>query len=173
MFHVVTSGRCWLEVEDAEPCLLQAGDLALVPHGEGHRLVSEPGVPGAGLFDLSRELVGERYEILRLGGGGAATNLVCGAVRFDHATATQLISVLPRMITVEVSATPQMDWIQSTVRLMAAEARELRPGGETVITRLADVLMIQAIQSWMRGTPPRKRDGWERSGISRWGRCSC
>src|SRR5687768_10265780 len=50
MFHVMTSGRCWLEAEGAEPTLLQPGDLALVPHGEGHRLVSEPGMPAAKLF---------------------------------------------------------------------------------------------------------------------------
>ena len=43
MFHVVISGRGWLDVEGAEPCLLQPGDLALVPHGQGHRLLSEPG----------------------------------------------------------------------------------------------------------------------------------
>ena len=43
MFHVTTSGRRWLEVDGAEPRLLQRGDLGFVPHGEGHRLVSEPG----------------------------------------------------------------------------------------------------------------------------------
>jgi AraC-like DNA-binding protein len=32
---------------------------------------------------------------------------------------------------------------------MDAEARELRPGGETVITRLADILVIQAIRWWL------------------------
>jgi len=37
MFHIVTSGRCWLEVEGAGHRQLQPGDLALVPHGEGHR----------------------------------------------------------------------------------------------------------------------------------------
>src|SRR5688500_18297929 len=37
MFHVVTSGQCWLEVEGAEDRLVRPGDLALVPHGEGHR----------------------------------------------------------------------------------------------------------------------------------------
>lgn len=52
MFHVVTSGRSWLEVEGAEPCLLQPGDFALIPHGQGHRLMSAPGVPAAKLFDL-------------------------------------------------------------------------------------------------------------------------
>ena len=39
--------------------------------------------------------------------------------------------------------------MQSTLRLMADEARELRPGGEAVITRLADILVIQAIRSWI------------------------
>ena len=36
-FHVVTSGRCELSV-DGDRCDLQAGDLALVPHGTGHRI---------------------------------------------------------------------------------------------------------------------------------------
>ena len=37
--------------------------------------------------------------------------------------------------------------LQTTWRLMASEAHDLRPGGETVITRLADILVIQAIRS--------------------------
>lgn len=149
MFHVVTSGRCWLEVEGSESRLLQPGDFALVPHGEGHQLLSAPGVRAAPLFDLPREQVSERYEILRHGRGGAATNLICGAVRFDHPAARQLVAHLPKLICVDAWRSPQMEWIQSTLRLMAAEAQELQPGGETVITRLADILVIQAIRSWM------------------------
>jgi len=38
-------------------------------------------------------------------------------------------------------------WLQSTLRFIAREARELRPGGETVITHLADILIIQAIRA--------------------------
>jgi AraC-like DNA-binding protein len=159
MFHVVTAGRCWLEVEGAEPRLLQPGDLGLVPHGEGHRLASAPGVPGPGLFDLPRELVSERYEIIRQGGGGAATSLVCGTVRFDHPAARHLVGVLPSTIAVEAATSPQTEWLQSTLRFMAAEARELRPGGETVITRLADVLVIQAIRAWIE-QDPAARTGW-------------
>jgi len=159
MFHVVLSGRCWLEAEGAEQRLLQAGDLALVPHGEGHSLASDPGRPGVRLFDLPRELVSERYDILRHGGGGVVTTLLCGAVRFDHPAARHLVSVLPRLIGVEAGYSPQMDWIQSTVRLIAAEARELRPGGETVITRLADILVIQAIRSWIE-QDPAAQTGW-------------
>jgi AraC-like DNA-binding protein len=159
MFHFVTAGRCWLEVAGAEHRLLQPGDLALVPHGQGHRLAHEPGAAAASLFDLPREQVSERYEILRLGGAGAATSLVCGAVRFDHPAAHHLVTLLPRTICVEASTSPHMEWIQSTLRFMDAEARALRPGGETVLTRLADILVIQAIRSWI-DSDAAARTGW-------------
>jgi AraC-like DNA-binding protein len=159
MFHVVTSGRCWLEVEGGDPHLLQPGGLALVPHGEGHRLLSEPGVPAAKLFDLPREQISERYEILRHGQGGATASLICGTVRFDHPAAHQLVRLLPKLICIEAWQSPQMEWIQSTLRLMATEARVLRPGGETIITRLADILVIQTIRSWM-AEDPLAQTGW-------------
>jgi AraC-like DNA-binding protein len=149
MFHVVISGRCWLEVEGAELTPLQQGDLALVPHGQSHRLLSEPGTASPHLFDIPREEVSEHYEIIRHGGGGAATRMVCGVVRFDEPAAQQLVKLLPKVIRVEASNSPEMEWIQTTLRLMAAEARDVRPGGETVTTRLADILVIQAIRSWI------------------------
>jgi AraC-like DNA-binding protein len=158
-FHVVTAGRMLLEAGDAEPTLLQPGDLGLVPHGEGHVLRSEPGVEVPGVLDLEREQVSDRYEILRHGGGGAPTTLVCGAVRFDHPAARNLVEILPPLLQVEASGSPQGDWMQSTLRLMAVEARELRPGGEAVITRLGDILVIQAIRSWIE-TDPAARSGW-------------
>jgi AraC-like DNA-binding protein len=49
--------------------------------------------------------------------------------------------------------------MHTVLRLMAAEAGELRPGGEAVITRLADVLVIQAIRAWIE-TAPAARSGW-------------
>src|ERR1700730_7656808 len=143
-FHVVTSGRVWLEAGDAAPRPLERADLALVPHGEGHVLRSEPGAPAPGILELERELVSDRYEILRHGAGGTPTTLICGAVRFDHPSARNLIATLPEIIHVEAASSPQTDWMASTLRLLAAEARELRPGGAAVITRLRDILVTQA-----------------------------
>lgn len=159
MLHTVTAGQCWLEVEGAAPRLLQPGDLALVPHGAGHRLGSAPDAEAAGLFDLPREVAGERYEILRHGGGGAPTGLICAAVRFEDPAARHLVGLLPKMIGVEAANAPDMDWLQGTLRLMAAEARAMRPGGETVVTRLADILVIQAIRAWL-DQDPAAQTGW-------------
>jgi AraC-like DNA-binding protein len=158
-FHVPTSGRALLVTDGAETTEVRPGDFTLVPHGEGHGLVSEPGAPAPGILDLERESVSDRYEIIRHGGGGAATTLICGAVRFDHPAARNLVEILPRTIHLESVGSPRLEWMQSTLRLMALEAGELRPGGEAVITRLADILVVQAIRSWLE-TDPAAESGW-------------
>lgn len=159
MFHIVVRGSCWLEIGDTEPALLQSGDMALTPHGNRHQLVSRSGIHGAKLFDLPREEIGDRYEVLRQDGSGALTTLICGAVRFDHPAARHLIDMLPEVITVEAAASTQWDWIQSTLRFIAEEARMMRPGGETMITRLADILVIQGIRDWIEHYP-EAQEGW-------------
>lgn len=158
-FHVLSSGRCWLEAEGAEPLLLQAGDFTLVPRGDGHRLLSDPDAPAPHILDLEREQVSERYEVLRHGGGGAPAKMICGAVRFDHPAGRNLIRLLPRTLHIEAANSPHLDWLHSTLRFMGAEARERRPGGESVITRLADVLVILAIRAWIENAPAA-RAGW-------------
>lgn len=149
MFHVVVTGQCRLIVDGAEPRVLRPGGLALVPHGTGHQLRGDDAAPSVKLFDAPRELLSDRYEVLRLGGGGEATTVMCGVVRFDDPSAQLLLRLLPPVIAIDVSSAPELDWIQSTLRFMALEARELRPGGDTVITRLADILVIQTIRAWI------------------------
>jgi AraC-like DNA-binding protein len=160
MLHVITAGRCFLEVEGAQgSSLLQPGDLALVAHGEGHVLTSAPGLPAAKLFETNREQVSERYETLSLGGDGERATMICGLFKFDDPAAQQLIKLLPKIITVDSWSSPQSDWLQSTLRMIAAEAKAMSPGGETVITRLADILVIHAIRFWITHTPSAQT-GW-------------
>lgn len=159
MFHVVTAGRCWLEVEGDEPRLLQQGSLALVPHGTGHCIRSSPTADSEPLFDIPVERVSDRYEIMRYGGAGELTHLTCGVVRFDHVAGQQLIKLLPRVLQIDTWDNDESNWLQSTLRFITREARELRPGGETVITHLADILIIQAIRSWIDSAPEADQ-GW-------------
>jgi AraC-like DNA-binding protein len=158
-FHVVTSGRVSLDVGDGELSSLHGGDLALVTQGAGHRLCSDPSAPAPGILDLPREEITDRYEILRHGGGGPLTRMMCGAVRFDHPAARNLVALLPEIIYLDAESTPDLVWMQATLALIAAETKQQRPGGEAVITRLADVLIIQAIRSWIE-TDPSAQTGW-------------
>jgi AraC-like DNA-binding protein len=158
-FHVVTTGAVLLEVDTENEMWLHPGAVSLVPHGNGHVLRSEPGAPAPGVMELELEHPSDRYEIIRHGGGGAKTLLICGAVRFDHPAARNLVGILPQVIHIDASDGPRATWMQRALELMAAEAREFYPGGEAVITRLADVLVIQAIRGWIE-TAPAARTGW-------------
>ncbi len=159
MFHIVTAGRCWLEVDGEEPLLLTQGSLTLVPHGTGHRFRSDPETRTEPLFDLPVEQVSDRYEIMRHGGGGEFTHATCGVMRFDHVAAERLIASLPKVLHVDNWDHDEGGWLQSTLRFISREASMLRPGGETVITRLADILVIQAIRSWLESAPEAQQ-GW-------------
>jgi len=149
MFHIVTSGHCWLEADGTEPVRLERGSLTLVPHGLGHRLVDKRGREAVNFFDLPIERVTERYELLTWGGGGDACRLICVCVRFDHAAAERLVDALPPVLHLDAWESGDDRWLSDTLRFIAREAESLRPGGETVITRLADILVIQMVRHWI------------------------
>jgi AraC-like DNA-binding protein len=158
-FLVVTSGRCWLQVTHAEPRLLDQGNLALIPHGVPHVISSDPDLKSEPLFDLPIEKISDRYECMRHGGGGEMTRTMYGVVRFDDVAAQHLLRLLPQTIYIDGWHDDSGGWLQSTLRFIASEAASLKPGGETVITRLADVVVIQAIRSWLENSPEADQ-GW-------------
>jgi len=159
LFVIVTTGRCWLEIDGVEPLLIEPGGMALIPHGTAHRMVSSHDAQLMPLFDIPIEKVSDRYEMMRYGGGGEITRTTYGVMRFDHVAAHRLIAQLPKILYIDSWDEGADDWLQSTLRFIAREASTLKPGGETIITRLADILVIQAIRSWL-DTAPEANQGW-------------
>jgi AraC-like DNA-binding protein len=156
--HIVTAGRCRIELEGDEPRELREGSLVLLPHGSPHTLLSDTGAEADPLFDLPVEKISERYEIMRHGGGGAFTQTTTAVVRVDAAVVANLLALFPRVLQLD-AWDDSSGWLQSSLRFIAQEAKELKPGGETVITRLADILIIQAIRSWI-DSAAHAEQGW-------------
>ncbi|MEM9296532.1 MAG: cupin domain-containing protein, partial [Planctomycetota bacterium] len=159
MFHVVTRGVCYIQDDPHTHHPLPAGTFTLLPRAQRHTLVSAPGAPVEDLFDLPRQELGDRYEVLVYGRGGDRCDLVCGAVALQHPAAKRLIELLPDRIVLESWSAAQSDWFQGILRLMAHETETLGPGSEAVVTRLADVLVIQAIRTWIERDPDAST-GW-------------
>lgn len=158
-FHAVVAGEAWLDVPGTPPVCLRPGDFAVVPHGKGHVIRSEPSPVHTGRVDvLPQEMIGDHYSLLRHGGDGDRGILVCGIVEFDHPTSARLVSLLPPILRIEAAAAAPGATAQ-VLALMADEARQVRPGGEAVLTRLADILVIMAIRSWVESDPAAQR-GW-------------
>jgi AraC-like DNA-binding protein len=144
-FHAVTSGRCDLVVGD-DRVALQSGDLALVPHGAGHRIEAGGPTEHPSIPDLPHEQQSDNYAVLRYGGDGPLTELVCGGLRLEHPSARRLLDSLPPVVHIR---TVRRTVLGATLDLLAEEVQGREVGGEAVISRLCDVLVIQAIRHWM------------------------
>lgn len=159
-FHVVTEGACTLIDSSGHEATVNAGDIVVLPHGAGHRALDIAGTPTPVVFDLPHEYVSRQYAILRHGGGGAPTRIICGVVQLGHPAARSLIEILPSIIHVKGAADrPDWEWLPTMLALIASETQGARPGGETVVTRLCDVLVIQAVRAWIE-TDPDAEQGW-------------
>lgn len=158
-FHVVTSGTATLVV-GGEEITLTPSDVVLLPRGEGHELRSvdpPPRTSVPNVMDLPHTWYGDRYATITHGGDGAPTTMICGAVRLEHPMAERLVELMPDVVHVPVS--PLTARLHDTLRLIALEVEETRPGGEAVITRLADVLVVQMLRAWL-AHDPTARSGW-------------
>lgn len=158
MFHIVTQGSCWLSFENGQSHFLQPGELALVPKGLGHTISHEKEQACEPFFDIPVTKLSERYEFLRYGGKRKAneresqshlTRLICGVLSFDHLAGQKLVEQLPEVIHLTPSKDNLPLSLQNMIQTLEQEAATLAPGGETIMTHLADIIVIQAIRSWI------------------------
>jgi AraC-like DNA-binding protein len=160
-FHVVERGGAWLRIEGREPVALAGGDLVVVPHGAGHTLTDSPATKARPLLELARRASsgGSGCTVMRAGGDGAETRLVCGSFRFERREAHPLLELLPPLIHLRPAEAPAAEWLEATLRFLAWETREARPGTETIVSRLTDVIFVQVLRAWIESLP-EGRGGW-------------
>lgn len=161
-FHIVLIGGCFLRL-DSHTIPLQAGDLVLLPRAVDHQLVSAPDESAISVRQFPLQRIGDNAALLTNGGNGDQSLLICGAVRFTGAIAHPLLELLPPVIRLHVDSNHEEGredgWLDSTLKLLGAEALSLRPGKAAMMTRLADILVLQMIRAWLEDDENRQR-GW-------------
>jgi AraC-like DNA-binding protein len=130
---------------------LEAGSAALITRGRPHRMLSTADAASTPLFDIPADRLTDTYEHMRFGGGGGErTHVAYAAMRVDAPLTARLLAELPPVIRVDAWDDGEAGAFQAVLRLMAREAESIEPGGEAVMTRLADVLVIQLLRRWLR-----------------------
>ena len=158
IFHLITEGECYVEMESRPPVHLMAGDAVIFPQGDAHRMTSQPGLPPAPGKRLD-VVLRRRPRQLNYGGGGVATRFVCGYLACDDRLARLLLAGLPPLVRVNVRGSNAGIWLEASVRYALAEARSPRPGGAGVLAKLAEVLFIEVLRLYMN-EHAEGRTGW-------------
>ena len=158
IFHLITEGECFVEIDSQPPLPLNAGDAVVFPQGHAHRMCSAPGLEPAKGARLETVL-SRRPRKLVYGGGGRRTRIVCGYLACDARLARMLLSGLPPVLKVSVRGSNAGIWLEASVQYALAEARSPRPGGAGVLAKLAEVLFIEVLRLYMN-EQSTGRSGW-------------
>lgn len=158
MFHLLVSGRCVLEA-GGDRIAMQSGDFVLLPQGRGHQLGDTEVGPFTPLAELPLRKISEHFEELDLGGGGEKTIMLCGAIRFSGGFARRVVAMMPDIVQIKAGQAEYMDTLGGSLRLLAAEAGSQRIGTHSIVTRLADIVLIQAIRAWIE-QQQTEETGW-------------
>lgn len=140
-FCAVLDGRCRLAVDGHPALALEAGDFVLLPATPGFTLSGfEPVKPVHIDPKVTASPTGEVRHGTR--GGRPDVRLLGGYFVFDSPDASLLVSLLPAVVHVRGA-----ERLPVLVGLVGEESAERRPGRELVLTRLVEVLLIEALRS--------------------------
>jgi len=147
-FHVLLHGTAALTVGDATPVPLAAGDLAVLPHGDGHTITDQPGSPVRQLDAILAEHPVDETGRMSYGGNGSRTRLLCGGFELDPVLPRELAEFLPPVLTVD-SSTGLVRWLEPLFALLEEETRAAAPGAAAIFAKLSDVFVTQALRSYL------------------------
>lgn len=162
-FHLVSSGHCWVRVGSrGEPLRLAQGDLIVIPHGAEHALTDAPETAVRNVDDVVSQTGFTGEGALAYGGLGGSTpggtaRLVCGHFEFDADARHPLLDALPAYIHVAGTGTASPVWLDEAMRFIGSEAGSERPGSHAVVSRLSEILFIQAIRAYVTQAGDRAR----------------
>jgi AraC-like DNA-binding protein len=140
-FCAVLEGSCRLAVDGECPLTLEAGDFVLLPATPGFTMSSfEPAVP----VHIDPRLTPAPKGEVRHGrrGGCPDVRLLGGYFRFDSPDAALMIALLPALVHVR-----GLERLTALVQLVRDETSAERAGRELILTRLVEILLIEALRS--------------------------
>lgn len=139
-FVAVLKGACWIERPGRAGERLNAGDVCLIG-STAYTVSSRPGVPS---IDGMQFYEGTTHETLRLNGDD--TVMLGGGIAVAREEAGFLLDMLPDFAIVPSSPGGAAS-VAAVLKLLDAEIARDAIGSDTVVTRLAEVLMIEAIRA--------------------------
>jgi AraC-like DNA-binding protein len=140
-FAAVLEGSCRLAVEGEPPLTLEEGDFVLLPATPGFTMSGfEPFTPD--YIDPTAVTAGQVEVRHGTRGGRPDVRLLGGYFEFDSPDQGLLVSLLPVHVHLR-----GLERLSTLVRLVGEESMERRSGRELVLSRLVEVLLIEALRA--------------------------
>lgn len=160
IYHYVVDGGLHIRVEgEGEGVVVGAGEVVVLPRNDLHFMGSDlslPPVSGGDVIQAPRD--GGLFSIHH-GGNGERTRMICGFLGCAKADGNPLLSTLPTLLKFNVERAGAAAWIRSTLTYAADEIAAGRPGSETVLAKVSELLFVETVRRYVE-TLPDGQTGW-------------
>ncbi len=163
-YHIVVQGACWCRMAGMPAVRLEAGDILVIPHGDGYGLYSGPDqsapLPVEPLLDWFRQMAsGDLPSVVTEGGEGAPTlHVVCGFLGCDDLPFNPVLTALPRLLRIRPSG-DRPETLGPLIDLIVAESRHRRAGRRSVLLRIGELLFVEVVRMHL-ATMDSEGRGW-------------
>jgi AraC-like DNA-binding protein len=151
-YHVVTTGACFATIASGEPIALEAGEVVVFTRGDPHVMSSGPGMRAppttADVLDVAAAAQ-LPFRINYAGPSEPSTTLVCGYLACDARPFNPLLEALPPVIKGGNARVREPGSLSHFIRFAVEEAAEKRDGGETVLTKLSELMFIEVVRGYV------------------------
>ncbi len=159
LFHLLIEGEATVRVPGYEPVALEAGDIVVVPRGDAHELWNGSVKQLTDGSSLLPRILGGVIASERAGGDGPITKFICGYIGCERHVGQLFLSGLPPVFKLNICKDASGEWIQSSIRHLAAERHAQRAGRVALLAKLAEALFIETLSRYMAEAPAERR-GW-------------
>ena len=160
IFHLVTEGRGYAQVEGNDRTIpLKAGDILIIPHGDAHILGNGPSVTPIKRTQVLEEVLSKGLKVSQMGGGGEITKFVCGYLACEPQLSRVFLGGLPSMLKVSIRDDASGQWLENSIRYSVDNVNPSRPGDETVLAKLSEVLFVATLRRYIT-LLPSEQTGW-------------
>ncbi len=140
-YCVILEGGCRIAIDGHEPIELRAGDFVLIPAAYGVAMSSLV-PPPLGVETLAPVALGNGEYRIGAADSPVDARMMAGHCSFASPDAALLVSLLPQIVHVRGKQR-----LATLVELVREESREQQPAREVVLSRLMEVLLIEALRS--------------------------
>jgi len=148
LFHLIAEGGCMAYCDGMEPMAVKAGDIVMLPYGDALLFSDPTSPPPRSIFEVLPPPPWREVPYLELGGSGAKTRVLCGFLHADEVVLQPLLASMPPMVVIPTEdALPRLKAIQTYT---LEEVRAGRPGGASVVNRLAEILFVEVLRHYIQ-----------------------
>jgi AraC-like DNA-binding protein len=160
-YHYVLEGDLHVRVEgqDGVELAISTGEIVLFPGNNLHLMGSDLSQPPVAGRDIIKPPEGGGLYSIHHGGNGRRTRMICGFLGCASAEGNPVISTLPPLLKLSVQQGGAAEWIRSTFQYAAEEVSACRPGSETVLAKLSELLFVEAVRRYAEALPDGQT-GW-------------